>query len=200
MRTPMSTGGLERLVRAGDARRAEGAEHCGMCSAPIAAEHRHLYDAEARNVMCVCRACTLLFNRAAASNGHYRLVPEQRRRVPPVDTTALGVPVGLAFFVRDHAGQVSAHYPSPAGATEWLVDREDWASVVAGCPPLAELEPEVEAFLVNTARGQREFWVVPVDDCFRLVAVVRTEWRGLSGGSTVWPAIGRFFEELDESD
>jgi hypothetical protein len=26
--------------------------------------------------------------------------------------------------------------------------------------------------------------------------VIRQEWRGLSGGSRVWPAVDRFFEEL----
>jgi hypothetical protein len=37
---------------------------------------------------------------------------------------------------------------------------------------------------------------VPIDDCYRLVALIRQEWRGLSGGTTVWPAVDRFFTEL----
>jgi hypothetical protein len=37
---------------------------------------------------------------------------------------------------------------------------------------------------------------VPIDVCYRLVAVIKREWQGLSGGGTVWPAIEEFFAEL----
>jgi hypothetical protein len=93
---------------------------------------------------------------------------------------------------------VTAHYPSPAGAARWEADPEAWRDVVAQCPPLATLEPDVEALLVNTARSAEEHWIVPIDDCFRMVALVRREWRGLSGGSRVWPAVDQFFAELTE--
>ena len=106
--------------------------------------------------------------------------------------------MGLAFFVMGGNGTVIAHYPSPAGATQWEVDPQAWASVVDHCPTLRTLQPDVEALLVNTARGQQHHWLVPIDDCFRLVAVVRQEWKGLSGGSRVWPEIERFFAELKE--
>jgi hypothetical protein len=52
--------------------------------------------------------------------------------------------------------------------------------------------------LVNTTRDADEHWIVPIDDCYRLVAVIRREWRGLSGGSRVWPAIDGFFQALNE--
>jgi hypothetical protein len=39
---------------------------------------------------------------------------------------------------------------------------------------------------------------VPIDDCFALVTLVRREWRGLSGGTRVWPEIDRFFAALTE--
>ena len=32
-----------------------------------------------------------------------------------------------------------------------------------------ELEPDVEALLVNRARGAREYWLVPIDECYALV-------------------------------
>jgi hypothetical protein len=38
---------------------------------------------------------------------------------------------------------------------------------------------------------------VPIDDCYRLVAVIRTRWRGFTGGKEVWLEIERFFTELD---
>src|SRR5258705_469491 len=62
---------------------------------------------------------------------------------------------------------------------------------------LAELEMDVEALLVNRVRGARGHWLVPLDECYALVGVIRTRWRGLSGGSEVWQEIDRFFGELD---
>ena len=173
-----------------------GTESCDMCGAAVPANHDHLLDAQQAQVRCSCRACRLLFEREAASGGRYRPIPRRRLRVPDVDVRALGVPVGLAYLVRDAAGAAHAHYPSPLGATRWDVDGERWAAATASCSELATLRPEVEALLVNTARGAKERWIVPIDDCFRLVAVVRREWRGLSGGVTVWPAIDEFFADL----
>jgi hypothetical protein len=155
-----------------------------------------MLDRQAGTLLCVCRPCSILFHREEASEGHYRLVPGRRLTLSGVAPGSLGVPVGLAYFVKEPDGAVSAHYPSPAGATRWEVDREAWAGVVRRCPPLAELVPEVEALLVNTARGRSDAWLVPVDDCYRLVAIVRELWQGLSGGDRVWPEIESFFEEL----
>jgi hypothetical protein len=160
--------------------------------------HRHLLDTEHGALMCCCQACSLLFAREAASEGHYRLVPRRRVRLPAVPTKELGVPVGLAFFVPRTDGAVIAHYPSPAGATQWEVDPQAWADVVERCPELRTLAADVQALLVNTAHGHQQHWIVPIDDCFRLVAVVRREWKGLSGGSRVWPEIEQFFAELTE--
>ncbi|WP_309147845.1 DUF5947 family protein [Streptomyces sp. NTH33] len=58
--------------------------------------------------------------------------------------------------------------------------------------------PEVEALLINTVQEFDHHWIVPIDDCFRMVATVRREWRGLSGGGRVWPAVQEFFAELTE--
>lgn len=194
----MSAGALERVIRRAAARRA--AERCDLCAAELPSDHRHLLDTAREAVLCACQPCSLLFDRDAASEGHYRLVPRRRARLPEVPTQALGVPVGLAFFVPRADGTVLAHYPSPAGPTRWAVDPAAWRDVVAARPELRGLAPEVEALLVNTVRGNREYWLVPIDDCFRLVAVVRREWRGLSGGDRVWPEIDRFFSELNEAD
>ncbi len=191
-------GALERVIRSADARRAEASEHCDLCGSPVQGQHRHLLDTTSRSVMCACQACSLLFVQDAASGGHYKLVPLRRLRLTEVPTTGLGVPVGLAFFVPQSDGTVTAHYPSPAGATQWDVDADAWRGVVERCEALRALEPEVEALLVNTVRGRSQHWVVPIDDCFRLVAVVRRTWQGLSGGSLVWPEVDRFFERLSE--
>lgn len=194
----MSPGALARVIRAAADRDREAAERCELCSKPVPVEHRHLYDVGRREVLCVCRPCSVLFVSDAAGDGHYLLVPQRRLRLPPVRTEPLGIPVGLAFFVPHTDGTVTAHYPSPAGAGLWEVDAAGWRQVCGDCPPAATLKPEVEALLVNTARQRQEHWIVPVDDCFRLVALVRREWRGLTGGSRVWPETDRFFAQLTE--
>ena len=61
----------------------------------------------------------------------------------------------------------------------------------------ATLEPDVEALLVNRVRESRQHWIVPIDECYGLVGLIRTSWRGLTGGGEVWEAIARRFEELD---
>ena len=50
---------------------------------------------------------------------------------------------------------------------------------------------------MNRARGQRRHWLVPIEDCYALVAVIRTRWRGFSGGREVWDELERFYGELD---
>jgi hypothetical protein len=193
------TGALGRTIRrahdlpetaAGPAR-----PRCDLCAEGLPDRHRHLLDTERREIRCVCQACSLLFAPGAAQDDgpRPRLVPRRRVRLAPVPTEGLGVPVGLAFFVVRDGGAVEAHYPSPAGPTRWEVDPAAWRDTVAGCPPLAGLVPEVEALLVNTARGRSEHRLVPIDDCFALVALVRREWRGITGGSRVWGEIDRFF-------
>ena len=199
---------LSRLARGGAARPAAEPQvgRCDLCAAALDANHRHLVDlgqrAEERTVLCACRACAVLFDRGTAGGHRYRRIPERCRslanfRLDDEIWDALGVPVGLAFFVRDGAcDRIVALCPSAIGTTEARVDQAAWRRVEADNPVLAELEPDVEALLVNRARGAREHWLAPLDVCYRLAAVVRTQWRGLSGGQEVWAAIGRFFETL----
>jgi hypothetical protein len=195
----MSTEALERVLRRAGINRAP-TEVCDLCAGVLPEPHRHLLDTEHGDLCCACQACCLLFAAHAGSDDqhrHYRLVPDKRMRLGAVPTAALGVPVGLAFFVRHADGAVIAHYPSPIGATQWEVDADAWRDVVESCDPLEHLQPDVEALLVNTARGADEHWLVPIDDCYRLIALVRHEWRGWTGGSQVWPLIQDFFAQLD---
>lgn len=192
----MSTEALARIVRR-PARAPEAAEPCcDLCALPLPEQHRHVLDEQRGALMCTCRACTLLFERDAAGRGHYRLVPDIRARLSGVPVDELGVPVGLAFFVPRADGTVTAHFPSPLGTTEHEVEPGAWAAAVRARPELEALTPGVQALLVDTARSADEQWIVPIDDCYRLVALIRREWRGLSGGSQVWPAIAAFFADL----
>jgi hypothetical protein len=106
----------------------------------------------------------------------------------------------MAFFSHSTpAGRVRALYPGPMGVTEAPLHDEAWAALCHDNPVLEDLEPDVEALLVQRAGGAREHWILPLDDCYRLVGLVRLHWRGLTGGSEVWQEIERFFEELKEA-
>jgi Family of unknown function (DUF5947) len=63
------------------------------------------------------------------------------------------------------------------------------------------MEADVEALLVNRvghARGftAPEYYLLPIDECYKLVGLIRANWRGLSGGTEVWQEIARFFDEM----
>jgi hypothetical protein len=178
------------------------AELCDMCAAPVPPVHRHLVDVDDRRLLCACRACALLFDSKAAGGGHLRLVPMRRRRLDDfvldgAQWDRLRIPVDMAFFFHSTpAERVSAFYPSPAGPTECLLELEAWTDLAAANPVLGDMEPDVEALLVSRARDMREHWLVPIDDCYELVGLIRTHWKGFGGGEEVWAEIDRFFEDL----
>ena len=104
----------------------------------------------------------------------------------------------MAFFFHSSAAErVLAYYPGPMGPTESQLELNSWQELEQENPILGELEPDVEALLVNRARGARGQWLVPLDECYRLVGLIRTWWRGLTGGSEVWREIDYFFQQLD---
>ena len=94
-----------------------------------------------------------------------------------------------------------ALYPSPAGAVESQLSLDAWNEIVQENPILSQLQPDIEALLVNRVGhahewSRAEYYIAPIDECYRLVGLIRANWKGLSGGSEVWAEIGRFFSEL----
>ena len=196
----MTASRLQELVQRREASRAAG-EQCELCAEPIPQDHRHLLDLHDRRLLCACRACTILFDRSGAGGGYYRLIPDrcvflEDFALDDVTWQRFDIPVGLAFFFHSTAaGRVVAFYPSPLGATESLLELDVWDDLVAANPVLAELEPDVEALVVNRTRRPREHWILPVDRCYELVGLMRTHWRGFDGGSELWAGFEEFFAE-----
>jgi hypothetical protein len=177
-------------------------ERCELCSEPIPPEHRHLLNVTTREIMCACRPCSILFDRRAASEGRYRIIPDRLLFLEDFEMgdaqwESLRIPVDMAFFFYSTpAERVMAFYPSPMGPTESLLKLSAWEELEESNPVLGEMERDVEALLVNRVRGARENYLVPIDECYRLVGLIRMHWRGLSGGREVWEEIERFFENL----
>ncbi len=177
-------------------------ERCELCSEPIPPEHRHLLEVSTREIMCACRACSILFDSEAASEGRYRIIPDRRLFLEDFEMSdaqwdTLRIPVDMAFFFYSApAERVVAFYPSPMGPTESLLRLGAWEELEKANPVLKGMERDVEALLVNRTRGAREHFLVPMDKCYSLVGLIRTHWRGFTGGQEVWEEIGQFFEEL----
>jgi hypothetical protein len=138
-----------------------------------------------------------------AGAGRYRLIPERYRQLPALGRddarwADLRLPVSLAFLVRTESGGGLAVFPGALGPTDAPIDAERWAALESAYPEVKELESEVEAVLVNRLHGRRECWLVPLDQCYRLVALLRARWEGINGGQEVWVEIDRFFAQVAE--
>jgi hypothetical protein len=176
-----------------------------MCGEGVFEEHSHVVDLDTRRLLCTCRPCTLLFTRAGAGRGNFRAVPDRYLTDPGFVLDAgqweqLQVPVSMAFFFHNSVlDRVVAHYPSPAGATESLLDLAAWEEIVAANPLAAAMEADVEALVVRRAErgeGQDECYLVPIDACYELVGWLRMHWSGFDGGAEVRADLEAFFARL----
>jgi len=193
--------GLRRFVREPPTDRepsADGGPRCELCPISLAADHKHLLDLDERRIVCVCPTCWSM------RSGEARYRPTGSRTLwledldLPDDLWAeFQIPIGLAFFLRSTAsGQVVGLYPSPAGATECELDLAAWDRLVAANPVLEDLDPDAEALLVNRMAEPHIHVVAPLDDCYRLVGIVKATWEGISGGAAMEEAVQRYFDGL----
>jgi hypothetical protein len=187
------------------ARKRAPVERCEMCSRELAPEHQHLVEPTTRKLICACEACAILFD--GKSGTKYKRVPRRVQfladfQLSDAQWDGLTVPIDMAFFFKSTPhGKVIALYPSPAGPTESLLSLETWDEVELANPILKTMEADVTALLVNRVGHNRgsaaaEYYLVPIDECYKLVGLIRSYWRGLSGGTEVWREIGAFFTAL----
>lgn len=182
---------LRRYVRS-----REPEERCDTCGTGLSDGHLHSFDPSTRRIRCACDSCAILYSTV------YRPIPRRVRALPDFKITDaqwddLMIPISLAFFSwSTPARRVIALYPGPAGAAESLLRLDSWEELAADNPALRDMQPDVEALLVNRVGTVRDYFIAPIDECYKLTGLIRLHWRGLSGGAIVWGEIARFFDEL----
>jgi hypothetical protein len=180
-------------------------ERCEMCGTELGDRHGHVVALDDRAIRCACRPCYLLFTPAGAGGGRLRAVPERYRSDPDhpltdADWDSLHIPVTTAFLFRNSdLDRVVACYPSPAGATESLLDLDGWAQLRQAYPLLRMPAADVEAVFVTRRTDVLETFLVPIDACYALVGEVRRCWRGLDGGAAVRQVITNFVDDVHRS-
>ncbi|MFT3864471.1 MAG: DUF5947 family protein [Solirubrobacterales bacterium] len=188
---------LRRLVASGG-RSATEIEHCDLCGAELAADHRHLLHLEERRILCACEPCVAF----RSGEGPYRPTGSRLLWLEgfdlPEDLWArLRIPIRLVFFMRSSSTDgVVGLYPSPAGATECELDLPAWDELVAANPVLDDLDEDVEGLIVNRLAEADQYLIAPIDECYRLVGAVKASWEGISGGIAVERVVPAFLEEL----
>jgi hypothetical protein len=180
-------------------------ERCELCGAELIHDHPHLVELVSRQVLCACDACALLFDGAQRSK--FKRVSRNIRLLPEFEMTDaewnnLAIPINLAFFFHFSVeGRMVALYPSPAGAVESLLPLDSWNAIVEKNLVLRHLQSDIEALLINRIdRSERgipaRYYIAPIDECYKLVGILRSHWKGLSGGAEVWEEIDHFFADL----
>jgi hypothetical protein len=193
-----STNVIAALRRA--AQETPAAERCEFCSLAIPPVHRHLLEVAKQNIVCVCDPCGLRFENVVGNR--FRLIPRDVKWLADFHLSekqweGFALPINLAYFRRDSvANKIVAMYPSPAGATESLLPTQEWDELAAENAALENMQPDIEALLINRVGVNRQYFIVPIDVCFELVGRIRVHWRGLSGGEKVWQDMEAFFADL----
>jgi Family of unknown function (DUF5947) len=177
------------------------AESCDFCRAALTEAHQHLIEPSTRRLECVCDACAILFS---GQKQKYRRIPRRLRFLPEFRMTdeqwdGMMIPIGIAFLFRQSASdKMTAVYPSPAGPVESLLPLEAWMDIENDNPEVRSMEADVESLLVYRVGTAREHYIIPIDECFKLVGIIRMKWKGLSGGMIVWQEIGKFLNGLKQ--
>ena len=181
---------MSRLYRT--TRRAPDVERCELCAVALPARHDHLFDARAHRIRCTCVPCVVIVSSTEASG--FRRVPRRFDRLeidPTVWLARFGIPVGVAAVLRHDDGRAVVAFPGPAGLVEADVDEPLWTALREVAP---EPLPEIEALVWSSLDGGGA-WLTGIDVVYEMIAAVRENWRGMTGGPEAPRAIARVLAE-----
>jgi hypothetical protein len=174
------------------------AERCDICNTALPEDHRHLLHLEERRIVCSCEACWALHS----GDPEYRPAGMRTMWLERFDCDEdlwgrFQIPIGLAFFMRSTVtGGVVAFYPSPAGATESELALDAWEELVERNRALGDLDPDAEALIANRLVEPHQHVIAPIDECYRLVGLIKSRWEGISGGPALREAVPQFLDSL----
>ena len=188
------------------ARAPRPAERCELCSAALAHEHPHLVEISLRQIVCACEACATLFDGMAS--GKYRRVSRRAQLLAnfQIDRRAVGKPPdphqhGVLLPIA--AWKEKWSHSTPALPELWNPCFRSMPGTrscrrtpsLASCNPISRRCSSTG--WVTPTNGRRPSTIIaPIDECYKLVGLIRANWKGLSGGAEVWAEIGRFFSAL----
>jgi Fe-S cluster biogenesis protein NfuA/nitrite reductase/ring-hydroxylating ferredoxin subunit len=174
---------------------------CELCPSGLGENHRHLLHLVERRIVCVCETCwsTRSGDPEFRPPGSRTLLLEDFAMADDV-WAAFQIPIGLAFLLRSSvSGGVVALYPSPAGATESELELTAWDALCAANPVLDRLEPDAEALVIDRTGAQPMYAIVPTDQAYRLVGLIKARWEGITGGRGVDDAIAEYWAKTSSS-
>ena len=61
------------------------------------------------------------------------------------------------------------------------------------------LATDSEALIVNRLADPPQHVIAPLDDCYRLVGMIKSRWSGISGGPELAATVEEFFDGLRET-
>ena len=178
------------------ARRPRTAERCELCSLEIASQHPHLIEPVARKLVCSCDACALLFSGRAGSR--YKRVPRQVRllanfQMSDAQWDSLMIPINMAFFFHSSPDDASGGHVSQPGGRDRIVAvagslERDRSRKIRSWKKWSRTSKRYWSIASVTRAGftQAEYYLLPIDQCYKLVGLIRSQWRGFSGGMEVW--------------
>ena len=180
---------------------ADADEWCELCGAGLPTDHRHLIHLDERRLLCACESCwSVRSGEPAFRPAGVRTEWLEGFDLPDEAWASFSIPIGLAFFMRtggtDGTDRVVSFYPSPAGATESEIETDSWERLKSLNPALERLEPDAEALIVNRMAEPHQHAIAPIDECYKLVGLIKASWEGISGGTGLELAIAQFFAEL----
>lgn len=172
--------------------------HCELCPIGLGDNHRHLLHLAERRIVCVCETCWSL------RSGDAEFRPTGGRTLWLDDFVlddeawaSFQIPIGLAFMLRSGLNdEIVILYPSPAGVTESELDTFAWMRLSGDNPVLDRLEPDAEALIINRLATPPQHVIAPLDECYRLVGMIKSRWSGISGGPELTATVAEFFDGL----